>query len=120
MSSRLVVVTGGAQGLGRATSLAFASKGHYVVAADISEAHGASLEQEAVEADLALTFVRADFRLPEACADVADAARRWARSSAAPGSAQHVSRRCVPRFTAVSAIAAVGARVRVCAVDPVV
>ena len=90
MSSRLVVVTGGAQGLGRATSLAFASKGHYVVAADISEAHGASLEQEAVEADLALTFVRADFRLPEACADVADAARRWARSSAAPGSAQHV------------------------------
>ena len=88
--SRLVVVTGGAQGLGRAISMAFASQGHNVVAADISEPHGKSLEQEAAAADMNLTFVRADFRLPEACADVADAARRWAHSNAVPDSARHI------------------------------
>jgi len=79
MQRHLVIVTGGASGIGRATALAFASEGSYrVVAADHDEAAGEQLEGEARDKGLDLRFLAADFAHPSACAEVVAASTAWA------------------------------------------
>ena len=86
--SRLVIVTGGAHGIGRATALAFARAGHRVVVADRDAAAGEALERAVAREDFAagssdstklqLKFVPADFSRAAACAQVVEAATTWA------------------------------------------
>ena len=78
---RLVVVTGGANGIGRAIVQAFASEGDAVIAADIDEKAGEELERDALSWTGSLTgpvkFIRQDFSKPT-CYQVAHEAMKWA------------------------------------------
>jgi NAD(P)-dependent dehydrogenase (short-subunit alcohol dehydrogenase family) len=59
LEGKVAVITGGASGMGRATVLRFLSEGARVVAADLNEANGKVLLDEADAGDR-LRFVRAD------------------------------------------------------------
>ena len=61
---RVVVVTGGADGIGRGISKAFAQQGHHVVIADQVDASSVVTEIEASGGEV--TFIKADVRQPEA------------------------------------------------------
>jgi 2-hydroxycyclohexanecarboxyl-CoA dehydrogenase len=63
--NKVVVVTGGASGIGKATVLAFAREGAVVVCADVNAEKGEELKQEAVRANLAVDFVPIDMSDPE-------------------------------------------------------
>ena len=58
--NKVVVVTGGASGIGKATVMAFAREGASVVCADVNAEKGEELKREAVRANLAVDFVRID------------------------------------------------------------
>ena len=75
MLRRLVVVTGGAQGIGRAIVQRFAEEGHRVVAADVDESAGAKLESEVAGE---VKFIPADFSVAGSCLDVVKQAKEWA------------------------------------------
>src|SRR5690606_33446582 len=60
LEERVVLITGGANGLGRATGARLAEAGARVVLADVEEETG----QEAA-ADIGATFIRCDVREPE-------------------------------------------------------
>ena len=81
LARRLVVVTGGAQGIGRAIVQGFAAEGSDVVAADINVHAGQELEREAAaewDVEGAVKFVHADFsRTSAACAEVFEEAQAW-------------------------------------------
>jgi len=55
-AGKIVVVTGGASGIGRATALAFAERGATVVVVDVDETRGATL----VDGVLPIEFLKAD------------------------------------------------------------
>lgn len=61
--NKVVIITGGALGIGRASSLAFAREGAAVVVADIDQAAGGELAVIARNEDLRLRFIEADVSL---------------------------------------------------------
>lgn len=60
VSGKVVIVTGGAAGMGRATALALATEGAQVVVADISPEAGAAVVDEIAAGDGEASFVRTD------------------------------------------------------------
>ncbi len=59
-SSKTVIVTGGAKGIGRGICLAFAREGAGVLCADVDEKAGAQLEKDAAGLEGRIRFQRAD------------------------------------------------------------
>src|SRR5271169_5535952 len=57
---KIVLVTGGASGIGKATVMAFARAGATVICADINSAKGQELKKEASGANLKVDFVAID------------------------------------------------------------
>lgn len=66
-SGKVVIVTGGAKGIGRAISLSFARAGASVACADVDEAAGGEITQLAADAEGNLLFVNADVSQAEQC-----------------------------------------------------
>ena len=71
---KVVIVTGGAKGIGRGICLAFARAGARVLCADIDEAAGQQLEQEAQDLPGTIRFIRADVSQAEDCKRVVETA----------------------------------------------
>jgi NAD(P)-dependent dehydrogenase (short-subunit alcohol dehydrogenase family) len=71
LKDKIVVVTGGADGIGRAVSAMFAKQGAHVFIADINENGGADLEKQIVKAGGRCTFVKTDVTSVEAVAALA-------------------------------------------------
>src|SRR5712692_4772241 len=61
-SSRVIFVTGGAYGIGRATARCFASQGDAVAIADIDESRGKALEAQLRSEDKPALYVHTDVR----------------------------------------------------------
>lgn len=75
-ADKIVIVTGGAKGIGRAICLAFAGEGARVLCADVDEEAGGQLEKDT--AGLTVRFQRADVsRSPDCRALVEAAVTRW-------------------------------------------
>ena len=74
---KLVVVTGGANGIGRSVALEFARQGAFVTAADIDEKEGASLVTEARPLAGDIKFVKADMSSSTVPAELVEAAMDW-------------------------------------------
>jgi len=66
-TGKIVIVTGGAKGIGRAISLSFARAGANVACADVDEAAGQEISTLAGEAAGKLLFVKADVSQSVAC-----------------------------------------------------
>ena len=75
--NKVVIVTGGAQGIGRASSLAFAREGSAVVAADIDLTAGSELADTARSQNLRLRFIAADVSLSSDAQKVVHEAVIW-------------------------------------------
>ncbi len=73
-SGKTVIVTGGAKGIGRGISLAFAQAGANVVCADIDNAAGQETTQLAATAEGKLRFVVADVAQSSDCKKLVDTA----------------------------------------------
>lgn len=73
-SEKVVIVTGGAKGIGRGISWAFAEEGASVVCADVDEAAGSQLVAEASRLPGTILFLRADVAKNVACQSLVEAA----------------------------------------------
>jgi NAD(P)-dependent dehydrogenase (short-subunit alcohol dehydrogenase family) len=73
-SGQVVLVTGGAQGIGRAISLGFARTSATVICSDIDRTAGEEVVRLAASLPGKVEFVNADFSDPSACAILAKAA----------------------------------------------
>src|SRR5437016_13256815 len=73
--NKVVIVTGGAKGLGRAFSLEFSRRGADVICADIDPAAGQELIRSSVEFPGRVHFVEANLGEAAACDRIAEAAR---------------------------------------------
>ncbi len=71
---RVVIVTGGAKGIGRGICTAFAREGARVLCADVDGAAGERLADEAGELDGAIRFQHADVAQDSACRALVEAA----------------------------------------------
>jgi NAD(P)-dependent dehydrogenase (short-subunit alcohol dehydrogenase family) len=75
---KIVIVTGGAKGIGRAISLAFAREGANVLCADIDDQAGQVIEQQSVELAGAIVYQKADVaRVGDCQALVNTCVERW-------------------------------------------
>ncbi len=71
-SEQVVIVTGGAKGIGRGICLAFAEAGAVVVCADVDDAAGKDIVSEAASLDGAIYFRSGDVSQDAVCADLVD------------------------------------------------
>jgi 2-hydroxycyclohexanecarboxyl-CoA dehydrogenase len=78
MQGRIVVVTGGASGIGKATALLLAREGAVVCVGDVDEAGGRAVAAEAAAERLALDYLPLDLGRNETIAEFAAAVHRWA------------------------------------------
>lgn len=77
---KVVIVTGGAKGIGRAISLAFAQAGASVACADVDQTAGAVMEQDGVALPGEVAFFNVDVSKAAACqALVEQTLQRWGR-----------------------------------------
>jgi NAD(P)-dependent dehydrogenase (short-subunit alcohol dehydrogenase family) len=75
---KAVIVTGGAKGIGRAISLAFAREGANVLCADVDAQAGQAIEQQAADLSGAIVFQKADVARSADCQDLVNAClTRW-------------------------------------------
>ncbi|NGQ95881.1 glucose 1-dehydrogenase [Brevibacillus sp. SYP-B805] len=80
VDNRIVLVTGGAKGIGRSIAHAFAKAGDQVVIADRDEAVGAETERWLLDQQLQAAFIRMDVSDPESItAAMAEIDRRFGR-----------------------------------------
>ncbi len=79
LEGKLVVVVGGARGIGRACAMAFASQGANVLAAGVDEAAGATLEKMAATYPGTLRFRRVDATAPDQVQRLAEEAEEHGR-----------------------------------------
>ncbi|NKB65987.1 MAG: glucose 1-dehydrogenase [Candidatus Latescibacteria bacterium] len=73
-TGKVVIVTGGAKGIGRGISLEFARAGAYVLSADVDTEAGAQIEQEASGLPGTIAFHDADVSKAKPCQDLVEAA----------------------------------------------
>ena len=71
-SNQVVIVTGGAKGIGRGISLAFGAAGATVVSADVDEPAGADLTAAAADLDGSVHFVAIDVSTADGCQSLVD------------------------------------------------
>ncbi|HET7912201.1 MAG TPA: glucose 1-dehydrogenase [Pseudolabrys sp.] len=77
---KVVLVTGGASGIGKATVMAFARAGATVICADINAAKSAELKREAAGTNLKVDFAAIDMANPDTIrAAVAELLKRYSR-----------------------------------------
>jgi NAD(P)-dependent dehydrogenase (short-subunit alcohol dehydrogenase family) len=76
LSGKVIVVTGGAQGIGGAAARLCAERGAQVVIADWNAANGAKASAQLCEAGYRASFVQTDVRSPEAVEQLMDAVQR--------------------------------------------
>lgn len=75
---KVVIVTGGAKGIGRAISLAFAREGANVLCADIDDQAGQSVEQQAAALAGAVVYQKADVARAQDCQGLVESCvARW-------------------------------------------
>jgi NAD(P)-dependent dehydrogenase (short-subunit alcohol dehydrogenase family) len=100
LDGKVAVVTGGANGIGRASAKALASEGARVVIGDVAEERGENAAHEIRESDGEATFVRADVtKMSDVEALVREAIDGWRRLDvmfnnvgvAIPGTADEMS-----------------------------
>ncbi|RJG02660.1 SDR family NAD(P)-dependent oxidoreductase [Noviherbaspirillum sedimenti] len=71
---KVVLVTGGSSGIGRAAALKFASSGAQVIVADVAEVAGKKVAEEALSLGGQALFVHADVSRMDACQALVDKA----------------------------------------------
>src|SRR5690242_17766049 len=74
LQNKTAIITGGAQGIGRATARLFANEGASVVIADLQETAGRQVADEIQSSGGRALFQHANVSLAEDCRRVADAA----------------------------------------------
>jgi NAD(P)-dependent dehydrogenase (short-subunit alcohol dehydrogenase family) len=80
LAGKVAVVTGGANGIGRAAAKALAAEGARVIVGDVAEERGESAAQEIRDAGGEATFVRADVtKMSDVEALVRESVDRWRR-----------------------------------------
>ncbi len=72
LEGKVAIVTGGARGIGRATSLLFADNGARVVVADVDETSGREVVEEIRARSGEALFLKVDVRDFEACLSMAE------------------------------------------------
>ena len=94
---KVIIVTGGALGMGRATALEFAREGGAVVVADVNQAAGEAIERQMKEAGGKGLFVRADVSKGADCQRVvAGDGARLRRRGCAVQQRRHPAARLLP------------------------
>ena len=76
LNDKVAVVTGGASGIGRATTLLFAAEGAKVVVVDLNEKAGLETGRLTEEKDGAATFCKADVSTASGCESMVKIAER--------------------------------------------
>jgi NAD(P)-dependent dehydrogenase (short-subunit alcohol dehydrogenase family) len=75
---KVVIVTGGAKGIGRAISLAFAREGASVLCADVDDQAGQAIERDSADLAGAIVYQKADVARAEDCHALVDTCvARW-------------------------------------------
>lgn len=64
-ASKVVLITGGGSGIGRATAMLFAAHGAHVVVSDVNEKGGNDTVTQITQAKGKASFIKADVSKPE-------------------------------------------------------
>ena len=100
---KIVIVTGGARGIGGGISRAFAEEGASVLCADLDEDSGAQLVEEAASMEGTVRFMRADVAHSSECRGVVETAvSEWGRGGCPLQQRRHPTCEQLPTRTRVS------------------